>query len=257
MFLIDPEQMKMEMQKGGVSESEFETPETIVLTFSTHISEEIRQRCQMADWKWVGWKYAPYSIPNHAWIGEYDNNGIGLLVPPMGASPLIALCEELIHFGTEVILLLCASWSLGEGYLKKGEIHLPSFSTGIDGTSIHYGNKRGRVNSEPFAFRALSETMTDIGIEYSVGGVGSCEAFYRINNEMLDTFRESGCLSMDNGEAISLYALAQQTGKKIGILLQPYIDLTKGWSISYMDDDYKRTCKSQADVALSALNLIC
>jgi uridine phosphorylase len=256
MYAIEPSQVERAANLDGITKSELKTPPIVVLTFNNAVLDELTKICRTKEWRWSGWNYSPYANPTKTLKGKSKGNELAVIVPPMGASPLVALCEELIYFGTESIFLLCASWGFGEDHLKKGEIHLPSFGIGIDGTSPHYGNKSGRADCEPQAHQALSKSLEELDVPFKVGGVGTCEALYRIDDTMQKNFRDMGCLSMDNGETIALYSLAHVFKTKVGILLQPYIDLTRGWSVSYMDDLYKSTCRVQARAALAAIDLL-
>jgi uridine phosphorylase len=69
------------------------------------------------------------------------------LFPPMGASPLACMLEDLITCGVRVIFLVCAAWSLGSPVLL-GDLIAPSFSVGPDETSIDYGNDGKRISAE-------------------------------------------------------------------------------------------------------------
>jgi uridine phosphorylase len=174
----------------------------------------------------------------------------------MGASPIAAFCEVLISFGAQDILLLCASWSLGDAYLRKGQIHVPNFAVGLDGTSCHYGNDEFNVKAESLGFKTITDALTRSHVDWKEGGVGCCEAFYRITHEMIDDYRGRGCLSMENGEVASLYSLAEVHGIHVGILLQPYIDLEQGLDLSYTDEKYEETCRTQARIAIEALKIL-
>lgn len=252
MYAITPDQIRYQAKLFGIKETHLELPPVVMLTFNESILDELQNACKMKEWNWMVWEYSPYAIPRKALKGTYHGVEVALIVPPMGASPIVALCEELIYFGTKSIFLLCASWSLGKDYLKRGDIHIPSFGIGLDGTSPHYGNRSGKAESEPRTYQALLDALEKQDVSYKVGGVGTCEAIYRITQDMLQNYRELGCLSMDNGETAALYSLAQVSKAKIGVLLQPYIDLTEGWQVSYLDDDYRNTCRIQAKVALQA-----
>ncbi|NHJ12979.1 MAG: hypothetical protein EAX95_04845 [Candidatus Thorarchaeota archaeon] len=256
MFLISPEQIRKEAELQGVPKSQLGAPRVAILTFNKAILDEIRNQCGMQEWQWAGWRFSPYSAPSVSLVGFLDDIEVALVVPPMGASPLTALCHELIHFGTRALFLLCASWSLGPEYLNKGEIHLPTSALGIDGTSIHYGSPDGEIENESRAFEALAQVLDEISTAWKQGPVGSCEAIYRVTPELAMDYRNRGCLSMENGEAAALYSLARVTGTAIGVLFQPYIDLTKGWSASYMDAVYLETCRIQAKAALRAVRIL-
>ena len=90
-------------------------------------------------------------------------------------------------------------------------------------------------------------------VDWKQGGVGCCEAFYRITREMVEHYREQGCLSMENGEVAALYSLANSRTIHAGVFLQPYLDLERGPDLSYIDEKYRETCIKQARIALKVL----
>lgn len=257
MFVISPSDVKKAAEKKGVDPQQLRSPKFIILTFSLKIIEEITKQCGLIKWKWEAERFSPYSTSLKSFKGRIDDNyDIGVFIPPMGASPLIAFCEELIYFGAEAIFLLCASWGLGEDYLSQGQIHLPNFAIGFDGTSSYYGNEDWDVKCETTGFTALKTALDKFNFDYKVGGVGCCEAIYRISSELVNVYRTSGCLSIENGEVASLYSLAHVRNISTGVLLQPYIDLAKGWELSYMGKTYHTTCKLQAKTAIEAFRIL-
>ena len=256
MFLVNPNDVEKEALAHGVSRAELKAPPFVFLTFNRPVVEELTRLCELEEWEWAGTKFTPYSPPSKSWRGKLDEEGIAVFVPSIGASPLIAFCEELVHFGTRAIFLLCASWGLGKAYLRKGEIHLPSFAVGMDGTSPHYGNRDWRAVAEPRAFKALASALDEAEAAWKEGGVGSCEALYRITPELADEFRQQGCLSVDNGEVAALYALAKERDIPSGVLLQPYIDLEGGWRVSYMGQKYADGGRLQAQAAIEAARIL-
>ncbi len=256
-FIINPADIKKSALASGVSPEELQIPKAVILTFNRPIVEEVEKICGLQQWTWKGGEYSPYSSFQKCWKGRAVNCELSMFVPPMGASPIAAFCEELVYFGAQNVFLLCASWSLGHKYLRKGQIHVPSFAVGLDGTSYHYGNDEFNVDAEPVGFKALTDALTRSGTDWKAGGVGCCEAFYRITREMVDDYRKRGCLSIENGEVAALYSLARVHRIRVGILLQPYIDLEQGLDLSYMDAKYSETCRTQARVAIEALEEIC
>ncbi len=255
MFLINPADVEKEALALGVNESALRVPRLVFLTFNQSVLEELSQLADTQEWEWPAAQFTPAFSPLFkGWRGKLHDEEIAVFVPHMGPSTLASFCEELIHYGAKVIFLLCASWGLGESYLGEGQIHLPGFALGIDGTSPHYGNTEGKVEAEPRAFRALAAALEQVNVNagWKQGGVGSCEAFYRITPQLADTFREQGCVSMENGETAALYALAGAHDIPIGVLLQPYIDLEEGWSLSYMGEKYKEAGKLQVHAAVEA-----
>lgn len=253
MYLITPADVEREALLQGIDRVTLEVPRLILLTFNQSVVQELTQLALMEEWEWPAARFSPaYSPPSMSWRGHVDGEPIAVFVPPMGPSTLTSFCEELIHYGARAIFLLCASWGLGQAHLAQGEIHLPSFAVGIEGTSPHYDNDGWRVEAEPRAFQTLATALEDLKATWKEGGVGSCEAFYRITPDLADRFQRQGCLSMENGETSALFALARAQGIPIGVLLQPYIDMEKGWSVSYMGEKYRESGKLQARAAVAA-----
>ncbi len=253
MYLISTSDVEEQALARGASRAELEIPRLVFLTFNRCVVEELSTSCQLQEWEWPAAGFTPaYSPPHKSWRGKLDEEEIRAFIPPMGASTLVSFCEELIHYGAEVIFVLCASWGLGKEQLEEGQIHLPSFGVGMDATSPHYGNCDWRVEAEPRAFQALAAGLNKVGARWKQGGVGCCEAFYRITPQMAEDFRGQGCLSMENGETAALYSLARERDIPIGVLLQPYIDLEQGWSLSYMGDKYAESGRLQVRAALEA-----
>lgn len=256
MFLITPKDVEKETIAQGIARRVLDVPIQVFLTFNQAILEELQNVCALKEWNWPGGKYGPYYSSYKGWKGLIDAYEIGVFFPPMGASSISTFCEDLIHYGARTIFLLCASWGLGTDYLKRGQIHLPNFAIGMDGTSFHYGNKKFRIDAEPRAFAALTSVLDKMAANWKHGGVGACEAFYRITPKLVNYFRKKGCLSMENGEVAALYSLAREYDINVGVLLQPYIDLEQGWKLDFMDATYKETCRLQARAAIEAVRIL-
>jgi len=170
----------------------------------------------------------------------------------MGASPLACVVEDLAACGVQAVFLVCAAWSLGPP-VRFGDLIVPAFSIGPDGTSIHYGNSKGEVRTALEFVEALVEACRVLDARHHIGGNATCEALYRITPVMADDFRERGCLCVDNGEASTLFAVTHTLGILGGVLFQPYIELTQGWDPALLRDErYRDTCRLQAEVVLEA-----
>ncbi len=178
MYMITPQDVEREARADGLTTEELRVPDTIFLTFNRPVVEELIRLCALKEWDWKVAKYSPYSPVQRAWRGTYNSHNVAVLAPPMGASPLASVCEELIHFGGKVIFLLCACWSLGDTYLKKGQILLPDFAAGFDGTSRHYDNTQELVHAEPQVLQALAGALDELEADWKQGGIGCCEALY-------------------------------------------------------------------------------
>ncbi len=222
-----------------------------VLTFNWAIVTRLTELCTLEQAGWVDPQLHPYAPVQIVKRGQYRDLGITVIVPPMGASPVSCVIEDLVACGIKAVFLLCAAWSLGPP-VRFGELMVPSFSMGPDGTSIHYGNTQGRVDADAGVVDSLSRAIGDLGAVGHVGGNATCEALYRITPQMVDEFRRQGCLCMENGEANTLLSIGKALGIVTGVLFQPYIDLSVGWNPSRLDARYDEACRLQAEVVLAA-----
>jgi uridine phosphorylase len=223
-----------------------------VVTFSKPVIERLDELCGLADAAWISPAHHPYAAARAVKRGQFRGLGITALVPPMGASPLACIIEDLVACGTEAVFLVCAAWSLGPP-VAFGDLIVPAFSVGRDGTSIHYGNREGDVQARPEVVDALEGAGRARHARVHVGGNGSCEAVYRITPAMVDDAQHRGCLCMENGEASTLFAMARALDVLGGALFHPYVDLTRGWDPSPLRERrYRATCRLQAEVVLEA-----
>jgi len=249
--LITPEQTLVAARAAGANDEDLELSGVAILTFNRGIVDRLGELCDLEDASWLGPHVHPYAGPRVVKRGEREGLEVMVLVPSMGASPLACTVEDLIAGGIGALFLACAAWSLGPP-VAFGDVLVPSFAVGPDGTSIHYGSSAGRVDADPAVVAALAESAKERGATVHAGGNASCEALYRITEEMVESFRDRGCVSMENGEAAVLFAACRLFGIPGGAIFQPYIDLTEGWNPDRFDDAYEATCRLQADVVLDA-----
>jgi hypothetical protein len=250
-WLITPEQTLSAARQAGLGDEALKMSGIAVLTFSKAVVERLEELCALEDAEWLSPLHHPYAAPHLVKRGAFQGLGVIVLVPAMGASPLTCTVEDLAACGVEAIFLVCGAWSLGPP-VQFGDLIVPSFSVGPDGTSIHYGNTSGHVSANPAVVEALTAACRERGATVHMGGNASCEALYRITPQMTEGFRKQGCLCMENGEASTLFAVAQTLGVLGGVLFQPYIELEKGWDPARLDEGYRVTCRLQAEVVLEA-----
>jgi uridine phosphorylase len=250
--LISAQHTLAAARSSGLTDEALRLPGVAVLTFSKAVLDALGERCCLQDHAWIGARHHPYAAPEMVKRGRFRGINFTVVVPPMGASPLACVIEDLVACGSEMVFLVCGAWSLGPP-VEVGDLIIPSFSVGQDGTSIHYGNRTGEVRAVPEVVRALCGACESLAVRHHVGGNASCEAMYRISREMVDARRGRGCLCMENGEASTLFASLQTLGIRGGALFQPYIDLDLGWDPAVVQGErYQKACIIQADVVLEA-----
>jgi len=251
-FLVTPQQTLSVARESGLEDELLTLSGIAVLTFSKGVMDRLEELCSLADAEWLSPLHHPYAAPHVVKRGVFEGLGVTALVPPMGASPLSCIVEDLVTCGIQVIFLVCAAWSLGPP-VRFGDLIVPAFSVGHDGTSIHYGNSNGEIRAAPEVVNALSEACSALDARCHIGGNGTCEALYRITSDMVHDFRRRGCLCIDNGEASTLFAVTRALDVLGGVLFQPYIELAQGWDPARLRDEcYRDTCHLQVEVMLKA-----
>jgi uridine phosphorylase len=251
-WLITPEQTLSAARQAGLGDEALKLSGVAVLTFSKAVVDRLEELCALEDAEWISASHHPYAAAHIVKRGEFDGLDVTVLVPPMGASPLACIVEDLAACGAQAVFLVCAAWSLGPP-VRFGDLIVPAFSVGCDGTSIHYGNTSGHVSADPAVVEALAVACRERGATAHVGGNATCEALYRIRPEMAEEFRRRGCLCMENGEASTLFAMAHTLNILTGVLFQPYIELAQGWDPALLRDQrYRDACRLQAEVVLEA-----
>ena len=251
-WLITSEQTLSVAQQAGINDDVLNLEGVAVLTFSKGVVDRLEELCGLEDAEWLVPQHHPYAAARIVKRGIFEDVGIAVLVPPMGSSPLACIVEDLVTCGIRAVFLVCAAWSLGSP-VEFGDLIVPAFSVGHDGTSIHYGNSQGEVHAAPEVVDALAGACRALDAQHHIGGNGTCEALYRITSGMGDDFRHRGCLCMDNGEASTLFAIARTLNILGGVLFQPYIELYQGWDPARLRDErYRTACHLQAEAVLEA-----
>ena len=251
-WMITPQQTWSSARRQGLSAEDLQMSGIAVLTFSKAIVDRLESLCNLREATWIGPQHHPYAAAQHIWKGLYQDVEVLALVPPMGASPLACMIEDLVLCGAQAVFLICAAWSLGPP-VNFGDLIVPAFASGSDGTSIHYGNTKGHIPAQEKVVDTLTAICQTKSAAVHTGGVGSCEALYRITPRMAQGFIQRGCVCMDNGEAATLFAVTEFLDIVGGVVFQPYIDLQQGWNPDFLrSDPYQTTCQLQAEIVLEA-----
>ena len=197
-YLITSAQTLSAARRAGLHDDNLNLSGIALVTFSRHVFERLDALCGLEDAAWIASPHHPCAAARIVKRGQFQGLGVTALVPPMGASPLACVVQELVACGVQAIFLVCAAWSLGPP-LAFRDLIVPAFSLGSDATSIHYGNEQGQVHALPRVVDALAEACRARHAYLHVGGNASCEALCRITPSMADSFQRLGCLSMDSG----------------------------------------------------------
>lgn len=249
---VDSQRTVTIAEQKGVWDKSTKLGDAAILVLNEEVMEPLVRLCSLKDISWLPPEIHPYAASKLVKKGMYKDIEVSVVVPPMGASPFSCIVEDLVTSGVKAIFLVCPAWSLGKP-VEFGDLIIPRYSVGIDGTSLHYNNTKGYVVGNEEVLDIMIEVCVKRDIKFHVGGNATCEALYRISSDMISEFKGNGCFSMENGETNTLFAMANELKFITGVLFQPYIDLTQGWFPDKLDDNFANTCKKQAYVILDTI----
>ena len=234
------------------SEDDFKVGRIVVITFSKFLIDYIKTRINLEEKEWFT-PYHPYAS-NPVFQGLYEKKRISIIIPPMGASPIATVGEDLIYCGAKLILLACGCWGI-KNDISLYDFIIPSYAVGRDGTSIYYDRKPGQKIKidEEIVDMVINETKK-LTNSFYVGKNFSFEAFYRMKKENILKLQNSGYISLENGELNVLATLCKLNGIKFGALFYNYYNPLIGWKIPWLYDTYKKCINLQGEIILNIIN---
>jgi len=239
------------IQSSNKNMEDFKVDPNVLIIFSEALLSYLKQKAGLEQSDWL-FPFHPYGS-ERLHRGKYENIPLTVIVPPMGASTMASVAEDLIFCGAKVILLVCGSWGIGEK-VELLDYIIPTHSLGSDGTSIHYGRK---LNEEI----EINKEIVNIFIEetkkrnenYHIGKNFCKEAFYRINKSEILELQKKGFISMENGEVNVLATICKQNQIKFGVIFYSYYNPLEGWKISWKEDRYKYCVELEGEIALTTI----
>ncbi len=239
------------MQSSNKNMEDFKVDPNVMIVFSGALLNYLKEKANLEQLDWL-LPFHPYGS-ERLHRGKYEHIPLTVIVPPMGASTMASVAEDLIFCGSKVILLVCGSWGIGEK-VELLDYIIPTHGLGPDGTSIHYGRK---LNEEI----ELNKEIVNIFIEetknrtknYHIGKNYCKEAFYKINKTEILEMQQKGCISMENGEVNVLSTICKQNQIKFGVIFYSYYNPLEGWNISWKEENYKDCVELEGDIALATM----
>ncbi|MFX0043154.1 MAG: hypothetical protein ACFE8L_09595 [Candidatus Hodarchaeota archaeon] len=230
---------------------DFNVDPYIILFFSGFLLEYLKKEANVEQIEWLA-PYHPYAAAK-LFKGAYQGIPITAISPPMGASPISSITEDLITCGANVILLVCGAWGIGRN-IKLLEYLIPTHAIGFDGTSIHYGRELDEeLEIEPSIVKILVEETKKRTKKYHIGKNFSKEAFYTITREEIGKLQNKGVISMENGELNVLATICKLKGLKFGAIFYSYCNLLEGWRVPWGNEKYRECVYLETEIALSTI----
>lgn len=237
------------IKNSNKSMKDFEVNPNILIIFSEFLLTYLSKEANLKNYDWL-MPFHPYAAPEQIYRGQFQEILITVVIPPMGASPISSIAEDLINCGAKTILLVCGSWGIGEN-VKLLDYIIPTHGLGLDGTSIHYGREKDEETAlNEIVVEALIDETKKRTDNYHIGKNFCKEAFYQINKEEIYDIRKKGCISIENGELNVLATICNQYNIKFGAIFYSYYNPLEGWKIPWSDDKYKKCVQLEGDIAL-------
>lgn len=230
---------------------DFNVDPYVIIFFSNFFLDYLKEKANIKQIEWLV-PFHPYGS-GQIFRGNYQGIPISAISPPMGASPISSVIEDLIYCGAKVILLVCGSWGIGLN-VKLLDYLIPTHTLGSDGTSIYYGRKSDEeIEVDKEIVNIFIEETKKRTNNYYVGKNFSKEALYRITREEILSLQKNDCISMENGELNVLGIICRHKRIKFGAIFYSYYNPLEGWIIPWMGDDYKDCVNLEAEIALATI----
>jgi uridine phosphorylase len=254
-YSITPEFVVLRaMEKANKSIDDFKVEKYAIVFFSTYFLEYLRKNFQVNEDPWLS-PYHPYASSMLYRI-QFKNVKACAICPPMGASSMACVVEDLIYNGATLILLACGAWGIKED-INLLDFMIPTHTLGYDGTSVDYSRSDGQeIPVSKKTFDVIKENVLKEAVQCHIGKNCSKEAFYKINKDFIFKAQKMGCISMENGELNIIATIANNKNVQCGALLYNYFNPLQGWKIPWLNKRYREVVFRQCKIALSVIESI-
>ncbi len=252
LLLASAEVVEQARKAAGKKGRNFTVDKNVILLFSNVLLEYLTRKAQLKKYSWLE-DFHPYAS-GAIYRGRYKGTPLTVMQPPMGASPMAVVVEDLITCGAKAIFLICGAWGIG-AKVKLNDFIIPTHTGGPDGTTIHYG----RASEEELPLtaeivRRFKEETAKRTENYHLGKNYAKEAFYRITRKEIIKLQEKGFIAMENGELNVLGTICRQKKVQFGALFYSYYNPLEGWTIPWLKTkEYKTTVELEGEITLAVL----
>ncbi|MFX1500531.1 MAG: hypothetical protein ACFFDH_06145 [Promethearchaeota archaeon] len=232
---------------------DFEVDPTVMIIFSGGLLKYLKEKAKLKESDWLI-PFHPYSSEK-IFRGMYYNVPITIIIPPMGASPMATIAEDLIYCGAKIILLVCGSWGIGKN-VKLLDYLIPTHGLGPDGTTIHYGRRIDEeIELDKKIVNVFIKEVKDRVDNYHIGKNYSKEAFYQIHKQEIFELQKKGCISMENGEVNVLATICKQRNVNFSAIFYSYYIPLEGWNVPWTQkrENYKECVNLEGEIALATI----
>ncbi len=246
--------VKNAIKVSNKNKSDFKINDYAILLFSKSLLDYLIKQAKMESKEWLA-PYHPYAS-NQIFNGNFDGISISAIMPPMGASPIASVAEDLITCGAKVLLLVCGAWGIAEN-VKLLDFLIPTHAIGPDGTSIYYGRKPNDITTiDKEIISVFFDEVKKRTMSYHIGKNYSIEAFYKIDIKQVENLQNNGFVSIENGELNTLAAISNVRNVKFGAIFYSYYNPLEDWIVPWFQEDYKKCVELEGEITLATIKRI-
>jgi len=233
------------------AKQDFSCDKFVIILFSNFLLDYLKEKINMVSTEWLS-PYHPYAS-NQLYKGVYNGISISAIMPPMGASPIASVAEDLISCGAKVLLLVCGAWGIAQN-VKLLDFLIPTHAIGPDGTSIYYGRNPNDISTiDKEIVNIFSDELEKRTKGYHIGKNYSIEAFYRIDIEYVENLQSNGFISIENGELNTLTAVARMKKVRFGAIFYSYYNPLEDWNIPWFQKNYRKCVELEGEITLATI----
>jgi uridine phosphorylase len=246
--------LKSTLSITNKTKNNYQVGDYVILLFSKLLLEYLIKRVKMQPEDWLA-PYHPYAS-NPIYNGNFDGISISAIMPPMGASPIASVAEDLITCGAKTLLLVCGAWGIAKN-VNLLDFLIPTHALGPDGTSIYYGRKADDITLiDKEIVNIISNEVKKKTSAYHIGKNYSMEAFYKIDVKQAKNLQNNGFISMENGELNTLAFISNMRDMKFGALFYSYYNLLEGWRVPWLQKEYQKRVELEGLITLESIKRI-
>ncbi|MFX0059269.1 MAG: hypothetical protein ACFE85_11120 [Candidatus Hodarchaeota archaeon] len=246
--------LKTALKLSNKKKEDFQVAPFIIIYFSNFLIKYLEKELKLKKDEWL-LPYHPYAS-GFVFNGNYEGIPISVIQPPMGASPLSCVIEDLIYCGAKVLLLVCGSWGIG----KKVELLdyiIPTHTSGPDGTSVYYSREIDEeIEIDHEIFNIIQRETKKRTSKIHFGKNYSIEAFYQLNKTQILKLQQLDFISIENGELNVITSICRLRGTRFGAIFYSYFNPLVGWNVPWFNDDYRMCVELQGEIALATIKEI-
>lgn len=223
---------------------------TVLLTFQTHIADQLVQETHARP---AGEGFSTQAVAPF-WNGTLGGAPISIQRLPIGAPMAASGCELLIEAGARTFIVAGIAGSLTPR-VPIGGIVIPTGALREEGTSYHYLPPAVEPLPDAELTDALVMAAETRGITPGLGRVWTTDAIFREMGWKVRRYGAAGILAVEM-ELAALLAVAQVRGVRLAAVFAISDELFHPWTPGWHVEDFLTGSRTAANIALDVAAIV-